>query len=83
MDELCSQLSSLSVSMGMLLNIDTWQNEQLNSRGIYKELITSHKIYEIYSHGEIFTTNNLGYVKVKELKLIEQDGDIMVLASYY
>ena len=42
-----------------------------------------HKIYKIYSHGEIFTTNNLGYVKVKELKLIEQDGDIMVLASYY
>jgi hypothetical protein len=78
MNDICSQLSDMKISTEILLNIDTWQHDQLDSHGIYKELITSQKVYRVYSYG-VFVARKNGFEKTKQIRLVEQDGDILVV----
>jgi hypothetical protein len=80
MDDMCSLMSDIKISTEILLNIDTWQQDQLDFRGMYKELITSQRIYKLYSYGIILTVGKNGPGEIKQIKLVERGGDLMVIA---
>jgi hypothetical protein len=82
MEDICMQMSNLNISTELLLNVEEWDQDQLDFQGIYKELITANKIYKIYSYGRIFAVNGLQFIKVKHIKLIKKGNDTMVVVSY-
>ena len=80
MDSLCYQLSKINITSEILLNINTFQLDQIDFRGIYKEFITSQKIYKMYSCG-VYVVGKNNDIKINHLELIEQDGNIIVITS--
>ena len=79
MDDLCSLMEDIKVSTEILLNVDTWQQDQIDSYGIYKELITRERLYKVYSYG-VYVARRNGFEKIKHARLEEQNGDIVVIA---
>jgi hypothetical protein len=79
MDDISSLMSDIKIDTEILLNIDTWQQDQLDFRGIYKELITSQRIYRAYSYGDILVVGKNGPCKINQIKLVERDGDLVVI----
>lgn len=75
-------MSNIKIFVEILLNIETWKEDQLDSRGIYKELITSERLYRVYSYGEIYMIRNNKCTLMKKIILEEKENDIIV-KSYY
>ena len=84
MDIICGKMSNLKVSEEILLNVDSWNEDQLNSRGMYKELITSIKVYKVYLYGGIFAVSkgDNTYIKVKSITLEERGGETFVISQF-
>lgn len=81
MDELCSAMNSIKINPDYLLNIDTWNSDNIDEHGIYKELITANKVYRIYSYGKLYMCNNNEITEIKKIELRIVNDDIIVIAS--
>jgi hypothetical protein len=81
MDDLCAQMSEIQVSVEIVLNPDSWTEDHLDSWGIYKEIVTSGRIYKVYSYGSIFAVVGSQQIQIKNIKIEERGSDIIVVAS--
>jgi hypothetical protein len=79
MDEICYCMSNLRISSQILLNLDNWKCDHINSQGMYRELITPNTVYIVYLYGEIFAIDRGKPRRIKGLELVERGEDIIVL----
>jgi hypothetical protein len=74
-------MNSIKINPDYLLNIDTWNSDNIDEHGIYKELITANKVYRIYSYGKLYMCNNNEITEIKKIELRIVNDDIIVIAS--
>jgi hypothetical protein len=82
MNDICDQMSKLKVSTEIILNTDSWRQDQLDSLGIYKEIVTSGRIYKAYSYGDVFVVAGSQQVRINNIKIQKYGGDTVVIATY-
>ena len=78
MDSLCQQMDNMNMPEAMLLNVETWHQDQIDRYGMYKELISSSMLYKVYLNGRILTVDN---TRIKSIRMIKKYGDVFIIVQ--